>query len=1555
MQTKKLKALFAAIALLMGFTATAWAQTTTVTVDKSHGNLYRGGSINNTQFASEWKSSDNMLKFSCGDNNMQWNGTYLDARSGSKGGNATYTLAAIDADNYVITGFSLKLHSLTNDTQTWTINSQTYTSGSTTNEATVNVSGLEARQVTFANSGANNGTLLYEFTVTLKYAPQERVELDKKVVFNTPTDNVPYRIPAVAQAKNGDLIFVSDYRYSGQDIGMATNGKLDLRFRKRDKSGNWGNVETLQECITTAPFTAFGDPCIVCDRETGKVMVTSCSGNVSYPSGTHDNHQGWARWYSDDNGNSWSKPWVDQSEQVMNQVDQRTNVILASFFIGSGKISQSKTIKVGTHYRLYCASLTRVSPNGTKEGEQTMNFVWYSDNFGQTWKMLGTPNKNPIDGGNEPKADELPDGSVLISSRTGGGRIYNIWHYTNVEKGEGYWGSQTNSNQANGGTFGADCNGEILIVPVLNKATNEKTYLLLQSIPAASDRRNVGIYYKELTDLSKYRTAAELAPNDWTLFPISTTTSAYSTMCQMDNGHIAFFYEEDSKSGGYDMVFKEFDIEGITDGAYTYSELTSEEKDDYLSAGVDSYFTTHYTSDTNIQNLAAAYKATPSRENYEKLNAAIQETLTVVKGGEYIRLRNHNFGRYLNAEGSQVKSIAQNTSASTLWYVKDNGTGGLMLMNVGTGTFMGDILQSKAVALAADNTTIFDFEKLDNGCIAFRPVGGGGYQYGHIDAGNNLVGWEKGNTSTQWEITMETISPVEYSVSVTGLPEGITTGGLSYGGQIYGHGAKFMAAPGLEASLLTGAHISQYEPTISITGNVIKVDYQSNSVIKTLGDIQQGQTYTITSGGTRGTFTYSSTGLTAASTRNAADPNQQFLFVERNGLYYLYNVGAQAFIRVTGKNENNNRAVACEGVPANISLQFLESTHSSKATNPVVLSIDGHHVGISPAFTPKVITHYNDLNDEGNSLRIEVADAVLSQEQMAAVQAKMVPFQVGTAYTIKAVWGDANTAYYVYDNGTKAAAQTTLPADNSGLWTFTQEGYFQNQKNTAHYLKPNTGGQNGINVATTGYAFSYVEGLASGTYTLLDKDYTYAVKNDGTVGGGRYNDKRRVNTTNNEWTTDFIIETVSDPYQELQDKITEMFEHIYNGEVGYPDMEAEANQEAITDVFNYIISEQVDATNYEAAKAAYDAVINLTVVNKPVPGKAYTIAFRTKAGDKKWYVKDNTVTTTKEEATVFVCGTSNDSTHPYIFTTNDNKYLHYQGTTSAIGYEAEKCDFLCEPMVGKSNDYITATSEERFGTVYMIAKKRGSSGSPNKEGVLIIKEANHAWDNADCPFLNGTFTTALEIEEATYDYNHPTLVKPSEEDSEAFATVYLPFAMQMPEGVEAYAAIEKQEKEGQVSLKLELANAGDQPVAAGAYILYSQSEEEVKTPKTVIPAAATPDAIEDNKLIGSTANTDATELCSAELTGHNPYVLGLSGGQAVFCPYVGTVYPKGKAIWLAETNQVSAFSLDFDQIVEAIHTLKADAADQPIYDLQGRRLQSVQKGISISAGHKVLR
>ena len=619
---KKLITLLALVCLMV---TGAWAQgsdVVTVTIDKSNGSFTSG----NGSWNSVWTSTNGKLRFSASANNMGWassDASHIDARCGTSG-SSTYTLAPVETDNYVITGYSLKFHSLGSKQQVWNINGTSYTSSSTSDVKTINVTGLNERSVTFTESQNNDtGTLLYDFTVTLKYSPREVGYDEMMTVFETPNSGTPYRIPAVGQTKSGDLIFVADYRYSKADIGAGT--RLDLRYRKKYASdGHWGEIKTLAAYIES-PFCAFGDPCIVCDRESDRVMVTSCCGNVSYPGGSHENHQGWARWYSSDGGETWETSHTDISQQVVDQVDQRTNAKLAAFFIGSGKISQSRTIKVNDYYRLYCASLTTVSPDGANANKTTMNYVWYSDDFGGTWHMLGDADHNPINGGDEPKAEEMPDGSVVVSSRTGG-RIFNVWHYTNVAEGKGYWGKQVTSSSGNNGCFGAGCNGEIMFIPVVRNSDNAKTYLALQSIPMSNSRENVGIYYKELTDLTKYRTATEFAPN-WTPYQISTTTSGYSTMCLMKDGKIAFFYEENSKNSGYDMVYKKFDINKITDGAYSYTTFSDTEKNTYLSEGVDPYFSTQDYGDeelnTTISSLAATYKATPSRANYEALNAAL--------------------------------------------------------------------------------------------------------------------------------------------------------------------------------------------------------------------------------------------------------------------------------------------------------------------------------------------------------------------------------------------------------------------------------------------------------------------------------------------------------------------------------------------------------------------------------------------------------------------------------------------------------------------------------------------------------------------------------------------------------------------------------------------------------------------------------------------------------------------------------------------------------------------------------------------------------------------
>ena len=211
--------------------------------------------------------------------------------------------------------------------------------------------------------------------------------------------------------------------------------------------------------------------------------------------------------------------------------------------------------------------------------------------------------------------------------------------------------------------------------------------------------------------------------------------------------------------------------------------------------------------------------------------------LAVPVAGDYIRLQNCNDNKYLTANGAKMNDIenGDNASLKSLWYVKDNGSGALQLMSVATGGFIGNITQSATVSLNTGNTTTFVFEAYNNH-IVFKPTGGGDYQYGHVNGGD-LVGWTKTGVATQWVLTkVEAPATTDYTITVTGLPEGVT-GGLLYYGQM--HTSTLNAPTGLDASLLSGASVSGYKaPTVSMEGTAITVTYAPLPFVV-------GETYTI--------------------------------------------------------------------------------------------------------------------------------------------------------------------------------------------------------------------------------------------------------------------------------------------------------------------------------------------------------------------------------------------------------------------------------------------------------------------------------------------------------------------------------------------------------------------------------------------------------------------------------------------------------------------------------------------------------------------------------------
>lgn len=759
----------------------------------------------NKTWHSKWESSKcEGFSLSTSANNMTTDGEYIAGYSGQSQ-SSTYTLTA--PEGYVVSAYSFDYANTGGDTSyslTLSIEGKTYKSSANKEHIAVEIE-EPARIVSFVQSGANKGITFSDFRVTLR--PDTKEPEPNFEVFPTPTSAaIPYRIPAIATASNGDIIAVADYRHSRADIGMASYGRIDLHARiSKDNGKTWGEIFPIVEGKgkQSPDFmnVGFGDPCIVADRESSKVMVLSCAGNVSFPSGTRNNHQNIARFYSDDNGATWSKP-VDIADDIYAMWDKSKNHgPVKAMFIGSGKITQSQTIKVGDYYRLYCAVLLK-----NNSGTNT-NFVLYSDNFGETWDVLGGVENSPIpSGGDEPKADELPDGSVIVSSRCTGGRYYNIFSFTNSEKAEGSWGTMAFSGSSNNGVTAVSnsCNGEVLLVPVVRNADEKKMYLILQSVPFGPSRTNVGIYYKELETLADFVTPAKIAA-DWDGdHQSSYLSSAYSTMCWQQDSTIGFLYEEDTygtNGGGYTIVYKNYSIEYITDSAYTYCGEVDrnavvaagiEEKSASLEVGEEKYVGSVLPAAVDVVNEAInKYKEAPSREAYEAINALLGNLPTVeLVPNAWYRLRNvarSNATLYMNPEASRV-SVAKgdlNDADQFFSFVPAKNEGEYYLYNGNFEYYLGPLGNNEtqpAVKTSTDGAGIWTLITRNNGKSSVVCQNKTGGHVGLHLAGDNtrLVPWTADAEASLWFI-----EPIdEYTVNIDGfaavnypfaytLPEGV--------------------------------------------------------------------------------------------------------------------------------------------------------------------------------------------------------------------------------------------------------------------------------------------------------------------------------------------------------------------------------------------------------------------------------------------------------------------------------------------------------------------------------------------------------------------------------------------------------------------------------------------------------------------------------------------------------------------------------------------------------------------------------------------------------------
>ena len=521
-----------------------------------------------------------------------------------------------------------------------------------------------------------------------------------QTIFSSSDSDYPYRIPAIATLKNGKVLAISDYRPCYKDVG---NGEVDMyaKIANLNADGSFPSNATATRIADGNSNNGYGDAALVVDRESGNVLVICVAGKQVFSNGSSSKHNKMARIVAEADQITGAITWQSPQDVTTAFFD---NLLPKAYtmFMASGRMIQSQLVKIGNYYRIYGALLV-------KESGGNNNYVVYSDDFGASWTILG--DAKAISSGDEAKVEELPNGDIVVSSRTSAGRIFNVY---SMETGT--WGSQETY------TFGgANCNGELLFYKGLVSKADGKTYnVMLQSLPAGTSgnekRSEVTVFYKAFaTDKKSWEVSDFTSKNSWAMgIKVDSETSAYSTMTILPNGNIGFLYEDGevkfkhgtlnlSTSYGYDITFRNITVEEITGEAFTLPTpvvktvatptITPDGGNIFdtqeitLSCTTEEaaiYYTTDGTEPTSSSTLytgpftlneSAVVKAIAAKEDYDN-SQVVAANFNVTKAGTTYRFKNvqkNGTCYYFTYDASNGIGLTTNVDDAAL-YVRGEGT-----------------------------------------------------------------------------------------------------------------------------------------------------------------------------------------------------------------------------------------------------------------------------------------------------------------------------------------------------------------------------------------------------------------------------------------------------------------------------------------------------------------------------------------------------------------------------------------------------------------------------------------------------------------------------------------------------------------------------------------------------------------------------------------------------------------------------------------------------------------------------------------------------------------
>ena len=382
----------------------------------------------------------------------------------------------------------------------------------------------------------------------------------------------------------------------------------------------------------------------------------------------------------------------------------------------------------------------------------------------------------------------------------------------------------------------------------------------------------------------------------------------------------------------------------------------------------------------------------------------------------------------------------------------------------------------------------------------------------------------------------------------------------------------------------------------------------------------------------------------------------------------------------------------------------------------------------------------------------------------------------------------------------------------------------------------------------------------------------------------------------------------------------------------------------------------VAVETFNALASAYNDYLLSSNVQLPEDGKAYTFTFvGSDANASEYYLNydasaDQIVAVSRAadaelpESARFIA--RHIDGNRYLFALPSGKYLVWKGNANNDGTNSNKgvidaYDEIYAALTleharsNQSSNMTAATAENIFGT-FTLSGTRAN----NDPGYFLVNN-DGTFNKARDPYFNGSITSCFRIEEAPAYYNTVTL---RTADEYAYSTVYLPFAVDVPQGVEAFTG-SLSEGEGETTLRLTSIADGVIP-ARTAVVLRGTTDGSL----ALVPATATGTAVEANALQGT--------LDASTTTPENTYALSGAFAEGIgFYPYTAATLPAGKAyLTLTAAQAVQKLAFSFGQGTTGIGAIEAGAADKAAtwYDLSGRRVDNPTKGVYIVNGKKVI-